>query len=124
MGRQNCGNDWRSGEMVTVMLAEDHVISDLRTKRDQVLALLERYPQTRDNDFYLQLMWLRQFGNLSVAIPYIPFNEIQKLGGSLESVRRVRQKIQNEDGLFPPSLEVQAKRGKRAEIIRCHITEF
>ena len=78
------------------------MIMQLTQRKQQVEYLLEKYPNTRNNDFYLQLLWLKNFGGLS-EIPYISWHKIKDIGGKLESVRRVRQKIQNEDGNFLPT---------------------
>src|SRR5579875_2115119 len=67
---------------------------ELKKTKDQVLYLLERYPAARNNDFYLQLLWLKQFGGI-VELPWIDWEKIKANSGKLESVRRVRQKIQN-----------------------------
>lgn len=95
----------------------------MKEKKEQVLYLLEKYPAARDNDFYLQLMWLRTFGDLKTKLPFIEWEDIKKVGGQLESVRRSRQKIQNEDKLFLPSVEVLEKRKKRAVAFRKQIKD-
>jgi hypothetical protein len=91
--------------------------------KEQVLDLLDRYPQTRNNDFYLQWLWLKTYGGLS-ELPFIDWEKIKHLSGRTETIRRVRQKIQNEDGKYPPTdPEVKMRRAKRERKIRENIAE-
>jgi hypothetical protein len=99
----------------------DNIVKHLKAKKEQVEYLLEKYPAARDNDFYLQYMWLKTFGDLTIRLPFIEWCDIEKVGGQLESVRRVRQKIQNEDLKFLPSPEVLAKRRSRGVNFRSAI---
>ena len=89
---------------------EAKLINHLKNKKEQVEHILKNYPSARDNDFYLQLIWLKLFGGLSTKLPFLKWPEIEAVSGQLESVRRVRQKIQNEDGHYLPSPTVLAKR--------------
>ena len=96
---------------------DDKLLLSLKKNKEQVSYLLEKYPATRNNDFYLQLMYLRVFGG--IPLPYIEWTDIRALSGRLESVRRVRQKIQNEDHMYPPTdSDVIAAREKRAKAYR------
>lgn len=100
------------------------LLTELKTKKEQVLYLLEKYPAARDNDFYLEYLWLREFlPNGKKHFPFLDWNVIKEVGGQLGSIERVRQKIQNEDKLFLPSPEVQAERRGRAERFRKAIGE-
>src|SRR5579875_3225439 len=91
---------------------------ELKKTKDQVLYLLERYPAARNNDFYLQLLWLKQFGGI-VELPWIDLEKIKANSVKIESVRRVRQKIQNERGLFQPTDPViKARRDKQRKMRR------
>src|SRR5579875_1839813 len=91
---------------------------ELKKTKDQVLYLLERYPAARNNDFYLQLLWLKQFGG-KVELPWKDWEKIKANSGKLESVRRVRQKIQNEIGLFQQTdLVIKARRDKQRKMWR------
>lgn len=92
--------------------------AELRKTKDQVLALLDRYPNARNNDFYLQLLWLKSFGGIK-DIPFVEWTKIRELSGRLESVRRMRQKVQNEMGLYPPTdPEILRRRQERQELFR------
>lgn len=96
---------------------EEKLLLELKTTKQKVIYLLENYPLTRNNDFYLQLMFLRVFSN--IPIPYIEWEDIKEFSGKLESVRRVRQKIQNDDGMFLPTEEkVLARRRTREKVFR------
>lgn len=75
---------------------------ELLKVKEQVCELLERYPQSRNNDFYLQWLWLRSYGGLS-DLPFLEWDEIKHLSGKFETIRRVRQKIQHVEGRFPPT---------------------
>lgn len=95
----------------------DKFVKHLKTRKEQVEYLLEKYPNARNNDFYLLLLWLRHFGDLN--IPWIEYRDIRKLSGSLETVRRVRQVIQNVDGHFVPTdEEVLRKRRTKERLMR------
>lgn len=100
------------------MIAEEGLLRELKTKESQTAYLLERYPSARDCDFMLQYLWLKDFGNLSTKLPFLQYQEVMAVGGQLESVRRMRQKLQNEKGMYPASPEVKAKRTKRAHAFR------
>lgn len=102
-----------------MLMYDLNLLNDLKTKKQQVEYILENYKISRDNDFALQWYWLRYFGLPEVKLPWIDFENIKDLSGSLESVRRVRQKIQNEEErLLPLDPEVIAKRRKREKSFR------
>lgn len=94
---------------------EQKVLRDFRTKKEQVEYLLERFPETRENDFYLQYLWLKVFGKLN--LPFIEWNTIRDMSGTLETVSRVRRKIQNEYGKFLPSDDVRMQRERKRRAV-------
>jgi hypothetical protein len=94
---------------------EQKYMRDFRTKKEEVEYLLEKFPQTRENDFYLQYLWLKVFGKLN--LPFIEWNTIKDISGKLETVSRVRRKIQNEDGKYLPSNDVRFYRQRKRQII-------
>lgn len=94
---------------------EQKVIREFRTKKDEVEYLLERFPQTRENDFYLQYLWLKVFGKLN--LPFIEWSTIKDMSGTLETVSRVRRKIQNENYKFLPSDDVRLRREQKRRTI-------
>lgn len=105
------------------MLDSEKILAELTKTKDQVKYLLERYPPSRNNDFYLQILYLRIFGKL--PLPWLDWEKITDFSGKLESIRRVRAKIQNEDGLFlPTDPRILEKRQKRAKAYRKVITKI
>jgi len=78
-------------------MSVESVKQDLRTKKEQVGAILEQFPSSRNSDAYLTILWLREYGNLSVKIPFIPWSDIERI--RFESIRRVRQ-LFNKDGQY------------------------
>ena len=80
---------------------ENKLITQLQTHESRVLYLLENYPPTRNNDFYLQLLYMKYF--LGIQIPFLDWHKIRDASGELESISRMRRKIQNEKGLWPPT---------------------
>ena len=95
----------------------DHIIGQLTQRKQQVEYLLKTYPQARNHDFLLTFLWLRIFAK--VNIPQIHWEVICQFSGALESVRRVRQKIQNEEHHFlPTDPTVLEKRSRRSKAYR------
>jgi len=80
------------------------MISHLNKAKDRVAYLLDKHPSTRDSDKVLWLAYLATFHDLKNQLGEIPYNKFKEIlysenACSMESVRRVRQKYQ-EDGLF------------------------
>ena len=100
--------------MVTLRMGGWQMKQNLNTIKDQVEDILRTYPQARNDDRLLVLLyWKHQGVNLD-----IPYDIIDSLV-SPESIRRVRQKLQNEDGIFPPTnFEIIRKRGLREQQVR------
>ena len=98
-------------------MTENQIVKNLQTVKAQVQELLERYPETRNDDFYLSYLWLKYYQKL--PLPFLPFRDITGVGGRLESVRRTRQIIQNEEHRFlPTDPRVLESRRNKAEIYR------
>jgi len=105
-------------------MMEERLIQELKRTKEQVEYLLERYENTRNNDFYLQLLWLKIFGGVK-NMPWINWEQIKKLSGKLQTVARVRRKIQNEEGKYlPTDPEVLARRQRRERAYRKIIKRF
>lgn len=84
--------------------------------KDLVLKILERVPQTRDDDMLLLLeVWNAQ-GVL------IELNDVElSTMFSAESITRARRRVQNDEGLFLPSSAAVAKRRRiNEELLREH----
>jgi hypothetical protein len=73
---------------------------DVVTVKDTVEAVLQSDARARDDDKWLTIQVLRKLGfNI-----YIPYETLESMP-SFESIRRTRQKFQ-EQGLYQPSPEV------------------
>lgn len=98
----------------------EHLVRELKQIKDQVEYILKNYPNSRNNDFYVVILWLKIFGGLRDYIGYIPFDMIRKLSG-ITSIWRVRKIIQNKEGKYLPTDPVRIKRQMRSEDFRRHI---
>lgn len=88
------------------------------TLKDQVYHLLRQYPFARENDFFLQWMWLIQYGGLH-NLPNLREGIFKGLGsGIMDSISRVRRKIQEHKQLMPVDPKVYRKRQEQAEFMR------
>ena len=97
-------------------MKEERLLQEFRTIKQQVEYLLENYPSTRNNDFYLLWLWLKIFKGL--PLPWLDWKVFRDIP-SISTVSRVRRKIQNEEGRFlPTDPEVLRERGWREEAIR------
>ena len=95
---------------------EQQLLERLRTMKERVEYLLEKYPNARNSDFYLIILYIRKFvPELAKYIRYIPYNVIKKYDGLFESIRRTRQKIQEEGKYLPTDPEVLKRRRRLAE---------
>ena len=98
---------------------EKQLLHKLRTVKERVEYLLKHYPDARNSDFYLIILYIRHFvPELAKYIKYIPYEVIKKYDGLFESVRRARQKIQEEGKYLPTDPEVLRKRRKREKQYR------
>lgn len=80
------------------------------TVKGNVEILLGRNPDARNSDSYLYYLYVHEI--LGVAISYQEWLKISQV--SFESVRRVRQKFQ-EEGLYLPTDPEVARQRKRNE---------
>jgi len=79
---------------------------------EKILWALDKYPETRNDDVLLTLRIIENYA------PYLvkyfenkPFIALEGMNWCREDhVKRIRAKIQNEQGLFPPTDEVVKKR--------------
>ncbi|GEM_PF-4615754 len=62
-------------------------VKELKTVQERVEYLLEKYPETRNNDLYLVIRYWREFDGLSIFIPP-EFIWGKKKLTSFESIRR------------------------------------
>jgi len=83
-----------------------------------VSKILEQYPQARNNDLYLVILYLRNFTELSKYIGRIPDELISEYDGLLEAITRTRRKL-NEQGLYlPTDPKILERRRRKAEKMR------
>ncbi len=95
---------------------------EYKTIKEQVRWLLEHHPRTRENDFYLALLWLKYFGGVP-ELPYIDWEKIKAISGKIETVSRARRKWQ-EYGLYLPSdPAIKARRERQRKFARIMRTE-
>lgn len=96
----------------------EELLEKFRTVKERVEYILSRYPQTRNNDMYLWIMYVRTFvPELSKYIKFIPYEVFEK-ATPIETVTRARRKIQEEGRYLPTDPEVLRKRRKLAEVYR------
>jgi len=81
--------------------------------RNTVLEVLREDPKTRDSDKWLIIQVLRKLG-IKVYLDYSQLNDMP----SFESITRCRRSIQNQEGLYPPTKEIEEQRGKHQEEYR------
>lgn len=81
----------------------EDLVSKLKTVKERVEYVLRNYPESRNDDFYLWLIYVRLFcKELAKYIDFIPYNVLKK-APKFETIRRVRQKIQNEEHRYLPT---------------------
>ena len=97
---------------------EEELLSKLTTIKDRVRWLLVKYPNSRNSDLYLTILYLRHFTDLGKYIKHIPYALIKKYDGIFESIRRTRQKIQEKGILLPTDPKVLKRRRKLAKMYR------
>ena len=75
---------------------------------EEVEYLLSRYPEARNNDLFLQWVWLKEI--IGLNIPDLAWQKFQLYAGKLGSLRRIRQKIQATGRFLPSDKRVLEKR--------------
>jgi len=106
------------------MSEEEALLERLKTTKSRVIYVLENYPEARNDDRYLWLIYVRIFcPEFSKYIKYIPYN-ILKRAPSFETLRRCRQKIQEQGMYLPTDPKVLAKRRRLEKAYRRVIHEL
>jgi hypothetical protein len=77
--------------------------SELNSVKKLVLYILEKYPETRNNDTKLYLQCARELGAKTL-------DDLERINLSIVSVHKVRQPIQNKLGLFKSDKKTKEKR--------------
>ena len=90
--------------------------ADLKQKKQQVAYILRKYPDARNSDFVLTWLWLQIFPK--VDTPKLPYETVRDLCGSLETVRRARQKLNEKGEYLPTDPEVLKKRRRKEKHMR------
>jgi hypothetical protein len=96
---------------------DERTIEELRTVAKIVREELANDERARNDDKWLTWKVMRHFTNI-----IIPFEDFVKMP-SFESIRRVRQKIQNIDNEFLPTYPTVIKRRLRERTIKQIINE-
>jgi len=82
-------------------------MKQIETIRNKVVEVLRNSPKARDNDWWLLINYIQT--HHPEARLFINYNEISNLPMP-ESIRRVRQKIQNEERLYSASEQASLSR--------------
>lgn len=98
------------------------MINDIKKVHGKVEMILEKYPQTRDSDKLLWLGYLVLFHDLKTLLgddSYAKFRDLllSENTPSMESIRRTRQKIQ-EEGKYLGTERIKKLRDKENELVR------
>jgi len=97
------------------------LVERLKTTKERVEYILENYPETRNDDLYLWLIYVRLFDKvLSKYIRRIPYGVIKRATRP-ETLSRVRRKIQEEGRLLPTDPKVLKRRRRLEELYRRNI---
>lgn len=87
----------------------------LNRAKDIVEETLKEFPEARNNDLLLCLMVWQKKQQIKCFIPFDKLNEML----SPETLRRCRQKLQNEEGKYPPTnFEVLKRRQMREKAMK------
>ncbi|OUJ18875.1 hypothetical protein AMET1_0526 [Methanonatronarchaeum thermophilum] len=102
------------------------MIKDIQTVTATVEQTLQNNKKARNNDTYLTLLVLEQLGYAEYNYTHdhyqitIGQKELQEMP-ALESIRRTRQKLQQQ-GKYPPTPQIQQHRKKEEQKIRQKMT--
>lgn len=108
--------DWTDGWMDDELNLEV-LVKDLKTMEDQVRWLLNRFEDTRNNDFYLIILYMKYI--LHIPIGFIRYSELRDYSGCITTISRVRRHIQNDDGdLLPSDPEIREARFIKSQNMR------
>lgn len=93
------------------------VIQRAKEVNKAVYSILERYPETRDDDRQLMLRYWAEVDGLVFDFTFP--QKFSEKGTSPESITRARRSIQAQ-GQFVPTLEAVQRRRNRQEELRTH----
>jgi hypothetical protein len=86
---------------------------DLTNTRELIIQIMTEVPETRNSDLLLQWIFLKK--HHGVNLPQLSYDQMKELEGRTETIRRIRQKIQNTDRLLPPTRKEVMKRRRQKE---------
>ena len=90
---------------------DDKTLAEIKTIDGLVRRLLQVDERCRNDDKWLTFRVMRHFTNI-----YIPFEDFKKIP-AFETVKRCRAKIQNNEGLYPPTdAKALARRQQRERV--------
>lgn len=95
--------------------------SEIKKLKNAIEDILERYPKARDSDQWLTLkIWQEYFPTRVITLPdgtiAIRFKDIMEMPRE-DNVKRIRAKIQNEEGKWLPTTWEVAKQRKILESV-------
>lgn len=94
-------------------MTEEYTREEIKTCRAIILKLLESDERNRNDDKLLTYNVMRHFTKI-----YIPFADFKKIP-AFATIQKIRQHIQNKEGLFPPTdPKVVEKRRYRQKVFR------
>jgi len=88
-----------------------NVLQEFKTTKQLVLHVLEHYPETRNSDNKLYIQAAKLLGAVTL-------DDLNKIKLNLISVHKLRQQIQNKDGLYPATDEIKYIRNEREKEIK------
>lgn len=96
-----------------------------RGDRKKVFRVLERYPEARDESPLLTILyvWRDEDGLPGWIIDLILAHKIKYGLSDTENIRRAKQILQNNKGVFKPSDVVAANRAERAQTMKKLVRE-
>ena len=101
-----------------IVSVDEETIRSFKKTKDVVRYILEKKPCARDDDKKLIIYCFRYYGVLNQSYNF-NINKFLEVMPSVETIRRVRQEIQNKEGvLLPTTVEICNHRRIRQEVIR------
>jgi hypothetical protein len=97
------------------------VFAEMKTKIDRTRAILQQYESARNDDAKLCAIYMNKFCGLG----WVDEDIVRAMAEVIETIPRSRRKVQNEEGLYPPTdPEVIERRGLRQEDMRIVMQEL
>ena len=81
----------------------------IKTLKQKVIEVLKKYPETRNDDILLTTQIWREFYWSHLEDDKIALRDLHKVPRE-DHVKRIRAKIQNEEGLYLPTSWIVAKK--------------